>query len=404
MAPALVVLLLALLLGIQPVTTDLYLPTLPALTQALGAQVSQAQLTLTALLLAFGCAQLVFGALADRFGRRPVLLGGLGTYVLAALGTALAPSIEMLIAARTVQGAAMGAAVMVARAMVRDLYEPAEGARVMSRALTGLGIIACLCAPLGGLVSGLLGWRSALLSTAVFGGLAFVLIALRFRETLARPDARALEPARLAAAWGGMLRHPVFMSFTALTAAAYALLFTFLAASSFVFINVLGLSKPAYGLVMLWNSLSYIAGTLLCRRWLPRHGVPGTICRASLFSLVGGVLMGALALAGVQTVWAIIVPLTLVMVAHGVHQPCGQTGAIGPFPQAAGAASALNGFVQMVVAFCVGGWLGFALEDRSTRPLALGIAFWGVVLAVLAWTLVRRHGGGQGSATQGARP
>lgn len=399
MSPALVVLLLALLLGIQPVTTDLYLPTLPALTQALGGRVSQAQLTLTALLLAFGCAQLVFGALSDRFGRRPVLLVGMGAYVGAALATAAAPSIEVLIAARTVQGAAMGAAVMVARAVVRDLYLPAEGARVMSRALTGLGVIACLCAPTGGLVSDLWGWRAALLSTAVFGSVAFALIALRFKETLARPDPQALQPARLARTWAGMLRHPVFMSFTALTSAAYALLFTFLASSSFVFIQVLGLSKPAYGMVMLWNSLSYIAGTFLCRRWLPQHGVRGTVSRAAALSLIGGTLMGGLALAGVQTVWAIVGPLTLVMLAHGVHQPCGQTGAIGPFPQAAGAASALNGFMQMVVAFGVGAWLGVALEDRSTKPLALGIAFWGAVLALLAWTLVRRHGGSP--ATQG---
>ncbi|WP_225784936.1 Bcr/CflA family efflux MFS transporter [Xenophilus sp. Marseille-Q4582] len=402
MPPALVVLLLALLLGIQPVTTDLYLPTLPALTQALGGSVSQAQLTLTALLLAFGGAQLVFGALSDRFGRRPVLLMGMGAYVLAALATAAAPSIEVLIAARTVQGAAMGAAVMVARAMVRDLYPPTEGARVMSRALTGLGVIACLCAPLGGLVSGLWGWRAALLSTALFGSFAFALVALRFRETLGRPDPAALQPARLAATWAGMLRHPVFTSFTALTSAAYALLFTFLASSSFVFIEVLGLSKPAYGMVMLWNSLSYIGGTFLCRRWLPRHGIRGTVARAGALSLVGGALMGALALAGVQTVWAIVAPLTLVMLAHGVHQPCGQTGAIGPFPQAAGAASALNGFMQMVVAFGVGAWLGVALEDRSTKPLALGIAFWGGVLALLAWTVVRRHAGGP--AAQGRTP
>ena len=394
MTPSLVVVLLALLLGIQPVTTDLYLPALPALTQALGGRVAQAQLTLTALLLAFGFAQLVFGALSDRFGRRPVLLAGLGAYVLAALATALSPSIEVLIAARTVQGAAMGAAVMVARAMVRDLYQPAEGARVMSRALTGLGVIACLCAPLGGLVSDLWGWRAALLSTAVFGAFAFALVALRFRETLAWPDAQALRPARLAGTWGQMLRHPVFMSFTALTSAAYALLFTFLASSSFVFIQVLGLSKPAYGLVMLWGSLSYIVGTFLCRRWLPRHGVRGAIGRAAALSLGGGALMGGLALAGVQTVWALVAPLTLVMLAHGVHQPCGQTGAVGPFPQAAGAASALNGFIQMLVAFGVGAWLGVALEGHSTRPLALGIAFWGAVLALLGWTVVRRHASG----------
>lgn len=391
MSPALVVLTLALLLGIQPVTTDLYLPALPALTIGFGARMSQAQLTLSALLLAFGCAQLVFGPLSDRFGRRPVLLWGLAGYVAASLGGAVAPSIELLIVWRTLQGAAMGAAVMAARAIVRDLYQPADGARVMSRALTGLGVIACLCAPVGGLVSDLFGWRIALLVPALFGGVTLALIALRFGETLARPNPDALRLATLAATWAMVLRNPTFLAFSALTTAAYGLLFTFLAASSFVFIQVLGLTKTQYGLVMLWSSLAYIAGTFICRRWLRRHGVRGSVARASFLSLAGGSAMGLLALAGVHSVAAIVAPLTLIMLAHGVHQPCGQTGAVGPFPQAAGAASALNGFLMMLAAFGIGGWLG-ARMDGTVLPLALGMWFWSACIALIAWTLVRRYG------------
>ncbi|CAN7358134.1 multidrug effflux MFS transporter [Variovorax sp. LjRoot290] len=395
MSPALVVLTLALLLGIQPVTTDLYLPALPALTSGFGARMSQAQLTLSALLLAFGCAQLVFGPLSDRFGRRPVLLWGLGGYVVASLGGAVAPSIELLIVWRTLQGAAMGAAVMAARAIVRDLYQPADGARVMSRALTGLGLIACLCAPVGGLVSDLFGWRIALLAPALFGAVTLALIALRFGETLVRPNPDALRLATLFSTWAMVLRNPTFFAFSALTTAAYGLLFTFLAASSFVFIQVLGLTKTQYGLVMLWSSLAYIAGTFVCRRWLPRYGVHGSVARASLLTLTGGSAMGLLALAGVHSVAAIVAPLTLIMLAHGVHQPCGQTGAVGPFPQAAGAASALNGFLMMLAAFGIGGWLG-AHMDGTVMPLALGMWFWSVCIALIAWTLVRKYGEAHG--------
>ena len=147
----LAIVVLALLLSIQPVTTDLYLPALPALTRSLNAPVAAGQLTLSALLLAFGCSQLAWGPLSDRFGRRPVLLTGLAMYTLAAVGAALAPSMAVLIAWRTAQGVAMGAVVMCARAIVRDLYTPLAGARAMSKALTGLGLVACLCAPLGGL-------------------------------------------------------------------------------------------------------------------------------------------------------------------------------------------------------------------------------------------------------------
>ena len=134
MPPTTVVLFLALLLGLQPVTTDLYLPALPRLTQELGAAMSQAQLTLTALLLAFGVSQLIWGPLSDRFGRRPILLLGMAAYVVASIGSALSPTIEALVVWRTLQGAAMGAAVMCARAIVRDLYQPEQGASVMSKA------------------------------------------------------------------------------------------------------------------------------------------------------------------------------------------------------------------------------------------------------------------------------
>ncbi len=395
MSPALVVLVLALLLGIQPVTTDLYLPALPALTTGFGAHMGQAQLTLSALLLAFGSSQLVFGPMSDRFGRRPVLLWGLAAYVVAALGSTMAPSITLLIVWRTLQGAAMGAAVMSARAMVRDLYLPADGARVMSRALTGLGVIACLCAPFGGLISDAFGWRAALFTTAVFGAVTLALIALRMDETIVLRNVDALRARTLVATWGTVLRHPTFLAFTALTTAAYGALFTFLASSSFVFIQVLGLSKTQYGLVMLWSSLSYICGTFVCRRWLPRHGVAGSVARGAALSLAGGTAMGVLALAGVHSVAAIVAPLTLVMLGHGVHQPCGQTGAVGPFPHAAGAASALNGFVMMLAAFGIGAWLG-ARMDGTVLPLALGMWFWSVCIAAVAWTLVRKHGNAHG--------
>ncbi|MEJ8812433.1 multidrug effflux MFS transporter [Variovorax ureilyticus] len=395
MPAGLVVLVLALLLGIQPITTDLYLPALPVLTASLGAQMAHAQLTLSALLLAFGSSQLVFGPLSDRFGRRPVLLWGLGGYVLASIGSALAPSIEVLIVWRTLQGAAMGSAVMAARAIVRDLYPPAEGARVMSRALTGLGVIACLCAPIGGLVSDLFGWRFALLVPTLFGAATLALIAFRFNETLPARNPDALRFATLAGTWAMVLRNPTFLAFSALTTAAYGLLFTFLASSSFVFIQVLGLTKTQYGLVMLWNSLAYIAGTFICRRWLARHGVRGSVARAGVLTLAGGTAMGALSLAGVQSVAAIVGPLTLMMLAHGVHQPCGQSGAVGPFPQAAGAASALNGFIMMLAAFGIGGWLG-ARMDGTVMPLTLGMWFWSACIALVAWTLVRRHGEAHG--------
>jgi DHA1 family bicyclomycin/chloramphenicol resistance-like MFS transporter len=391
MQPGLIVLILSLLLGIQPVTTDLYLPALPALTDGFNAPMSQAQLTLSALLLAFGLSQLLWGPLSDRFGRRPILLLGLAAYTLAAVGSALAPSMAQLIVWRTVQGAAMGAAVMGARAVVRDLYLPEMGARVMSKGLSGLGLIACVSPPLGGLLSDFFGWRASLLVLAVFGAVALAVVALRFEETVQRKNPGALQPATLVRTWASIVRHPTFVAYTLLATASYSVLFTFLAASSFIFIKVLGMGKTAYGLAMFSSAFSYFAGTFLCRRLLPRFGVRHTVAIAGALSLTGGTLIGIFGLAGWHNVWAILAPFWLVMVAHGVHQPCSQSGAVGPFPQAAGAASALNGFAMMLAAFGVGGWLGGRF-DGTVFPLTNGIWFFSVLIAAAAWTLVQRYG------------
>ena len=394
MSPGLIVLVLSLLLGLQPITTDLYLPALPTITQVFGAAMPQAQLTLSALLLAFGLSQLVWGPLSDRFGRRPVLLAGCAMYVLATAASAAAASMEQLIALRVLQGVAMGAGVMAARAVVRDLFAPSEGARIMSKGLTGLGVIACLSAPVGGLLAEHFGWRVTLLALTVFGAIALTVVALRFEETLAQKNPRALEPGTLWRTWGQIVRHPTFWAYTLLATTSYAGLFTFLAAGSFVFIGVLGLSKPAYGLAMLTMSLSYIVGTFICRRLLPRFGVRRTVAIAGAATLTAGTAMGVMALMGIQSVAAIMVPFYLFMLGHGVHQPCGQSGAVGPFPQAAGAASALSGFLMMVMAFGMGGWLGksLAANPSSVLPLTSGIWFWSVAIAATAWTLVQWHG------------
>ncbi|RYZ12483.1 MAG: Bcr/CflA family efflux MFS transporter [Comamonadaceae bacterium] len=391
MSPSLVVLLLALLLGIQPITSDLYLPTLPAIASGFSATPAQTRLTLTVLLLAFGFSQLIWGPLSDRFGRRPVLLLGLGAYLLAAIGSVLAPSMALLVLWRALQGAAMGASVMCARAIVRDLYQPLEGARVMSRAFTGLGIIACACAPLGGLLADLIHWRAALAALAVFGAAALMLVARRYVETAPSRNPHALAPRVLFATWRGIVANPTFLAYTALSSATYCGLFTLLATSSFVFVGEGGMSRTGYGLLMMTTAVAYIAGTFVCRRLVPRLGVRRTVAVAGALSLAGGGGVALLAWLGVRDGWALIAPVWVFMVAHGIHQPCSTSGAVGPFPQAAGAASALNGFLQMAAAFLTGQWLGL-LVGPSVFALAIGMACWGAMTALIAWTLVARHG------------
>jgi DHA1 family bicyclomycin/chloramphenicol resistance-like MFS transporter len=390
MHPALIILLLALLLGVQPITTDLYLPALPDLTHELGAGMVQAQLTLTALLLAYGVSQLVWGPLSDRFGRRPILLIGMIAYTIAALGSAFAPSMDALIAWRTLQGAAMGAGVMCARAIIRDLYSPAQGAMVISKALSGLGVIACISAPLGGFLTAWFNWHIALLVLAVFGAISLGLIALRFEESIPQKNPNALQLRTMACNWLHIVRNPTFLAFSALTVCSYSGLFSFLASSSFVLIRVLGLSTTEYGMVMFGNSFIYLLGTFLCRHLLRRFGVRRAVAIAGGLTFCGGGGVVLLAVLGMQSVWAIEIPFALFMLAHGIHNPCGQSGSVAPFPQAAGAASALNGFLVTISAFATGQWLGSHI-DGTIWPLVIGIGFWSAMIALVAWTLVQRY-------------
>jgi len=391
MSPGLIVALLALLLGTQPITTDLYLPALPGLAADLKSPMGSTQLTLSALLFAFGFSQLLLGPAADRFGRRPVLLAGLSLFVVASVGSVLAPDIGLLVAWRALQGVGMAAAVVCARAMVRDLYVPADGARVMSQALTGLGFIALVSPLVGGLLATLLGWRHALAATAVFGALCVVVVALTLSETAPARNPQALRLAPMVAQWGRIVRHPTFTAWALLIACTYGGLFAFLAASSFVFIEVLGSTRMAYGMYIAGCSVSYIVGTFWCRRWLLAHGLAGAVKRGAAFTLAGGVSMALLAWAGVLSPWAIAVPQFVYAFGHGIHQPCGQAAVVGPFPQHAGAASALAGFILAATAVAVGAWLGVAMNG-TVWPLVSTVCGMAVATALVAWTLVQRHG------------
>ncbi len=392
MSNTVIIVLLSMLLGIQPVATDLYLPALPAIKSEFGAELSHVQLTLSALLLAFGTSQLVWGPLSDRFGRRPILLWGLGAFTMAGLGCVMASSMQELIVWRALQGAAMGAVVMCARAIVRDLYTPEAGAGVMSKALTGLGFLACSSAPLGSLLTDLWSWHAALSLVMSFGAITWVMVALLFKETVHRKNPHALQVKVLAKTWWQILRHPTFVAFSCVSIGSYGGLFTFLASSAFVFIDLLGLARWEYGLLLFSMSFTYLLGTVLCRRLLARFGVTYTVAIGGVFSLVGGGLMAIHAWLGWQSVLSLMGPFYLFILAHSIHQSCGQSGAVGPFPKAAGAASALGGFLMMATAFATGLWLGVA-KDGSALPMAQSIAFWSVITALSAWLLVLRRGG-----------
>ena len=395
-SPLRAALALALLLGLQPITTDLYLPALPTLQRDLQAPMSAVQLTMSLLLLAFGCAQLLIGPLSDRYGRRPVLLLSLALYSVASLGASLAAGITGLIAMRALQGVGLAGSVVCARAMVRDLYPPTEGARVLSRGLSGLGLIAIAGPVLGGLLAASFGWRATMVAVTASGVLTWLYVWRSLPETAPALNPQATDWRPLGRTLALIAGHRGFRAWTALIASTYGGLFVLLAGSSFVYIGTLGLPPWGYGLAMATASLSYLLGTVACRRLLGVHGLAGTVRLGGYFTLAGGMGMLALGLGGAQLPAAcllagVLLAHCLYTFGHGIHQPCGQASAVGAFPQAAGVASALSGFTLALTAFFVGLWLGQVL-DGSLRAMAVVLAFWSGVTCTVAWTLVQRDG------------
>lgn len=396
------VLALSMLLGLQPITTDLYLPALPQVQRELGVSPSSVQFTLSMLVLAFGIGQLVWGPVADRVGRRPVLRWGLSLFVLSSVLTCLAETLPTMVAARAAQGACLSAAVVCGRAMIRDLYAPIDGARMMAKGMAGLGLIALTGPIIGALAATYLGWRSALAAIGIFGALTLIFVSWRLPETL--PVARRTQPApaiQLLCDWQGIAQHPTFRAHALLTSSTFAGLFVCLASSSFVVIDLLGHSRVQYGLVMASLSLAYLLGVAWCRRLLNQRGLVGSIRVAGQLTLSAGIWLAGVSLLSVvssltPTLMWLLPGFWLYACGHGIHQPCGQTGVVSAFPFHAGAASALAGFVLATLAFGVGALLSAAMKlpmfVGTVHPLTLGMAIGAACTAWVALHLVQRDG------------
>lgn len=336
--------LLLLLLGAQPIATDLYLPALPAIARELGS----ASTSLTLFMLAFGIGQLLCGPLADRYGRRPVLLAGLFLYTLGALGAALAPAVAVLAAWRALQGLSMAAILVCARAMVRDLHAADEGPRIMAKGLSGLGVVALLAPLIGAAAVQYLSWRWAMACMALYSVGVLWLCWFRFAETRQPRHAQAAGGVR------EVLASSRFRAWTSLTASTYGGMFCFLLLSPTIYVDYLGLSPLAYGWIPASGSLVYILSTTWCRRLLRRHTALRAVRWGAQLSLVGALIQLASGLWTPHSLGLLLLGHWVYAVGHGIHQPCGQAGAVGDFPHLAGRAVAWSGFLTMLVAFITG--------------------------------------------------
>jgi MFS transporter, DHA1 family, multidrug resistance protein len=376
------IVLLSLLLGAQPIATDLYLPALPALKAELG----NPALTLTALLLSFGAAQLFWGPVSDHYGRKPIALIGATGYALACFAAAFANDMAMLVLCRVLQGVAMAALIVVARASSRDLFTPQEGTRILSKGLSGLGLIALVSPLVGAALATITPWRGSLAAMGVFGAIVLLWMVFTFKESL--PIDRRSKGFTVPGATRTILGNRRFLAWTYIVSFSYGTLFCFLLASAFVYGNAFQLGVVGSGLVLAGNCVFYIVGTIWCRRMVARMQPYQATARASWFHLAAAIVTVIPAVLYEPWLPAMLVGQYLFSIGHGVVQPCAQAGAVADSPRNAGRASALSGFIMMVIAFVIGQTIAPFLS-AGAWPLVVSIAIGAPLVYLVANTLLR---------------
>jgi len=379
---------LALLTALGPLSTDMYLPSLPAIAAGLQASTAQAQMTLSAFLLGFAAGQFFYGPVSDRVGRRPVLLFGLGLFTLASVLCALAPSIEFLIAARFLQALGASGPIVLGRAIVRDFYEGPRAGRELSRMGSIMGVVPAIAPVLGGLVTQVSEWRMTFAVMVICGAALAAVVLLRLPESIRRTSDAPISFTAILRGFGALLRHPGYRVYVSFSVLAYGGLFAFISGSSFVLQEVYGLGEMAFAFSFAFMVVGYIGGTFLAQHLVGRHGLDGTIGLGVASLSAGGTLMLALVASGVPSSFAITGPMAIYAMGVGLTMPQAMACALMPFPERAGAASSLLGICQMSFAAILGIVLGQNLGG-SALPLPAAIAGTGV-LALLVFTATGR--------------
>jgi DHA1 family bicyclomycin/chloramphenicol resistance-like MFS transporter len=381
--------LLLLLTVFGPISMDLYLPALPALTVELGAATSVAQLTVTACLIGLAAGQLIAGPLSDRFGRRGILLVGIVAYIVTSALCALSPSIELLILARLVQGLAGGVGIVIATAAGRDVFSGAALIRFYG-SLTVIGGFAAIVGPLlGGLLNTFADWRGLFVFLSMIGVAILAITMWAFGETL--PAAR-----RTTGGFGQTLRDyrtlltdRIFLGAVLNQGFLYAALFAYLAGSTYVLQDIYGLSPQWYAAAFGLNSAGHMVFGYLAGRSAERWSIPGTLALG-----VGVTGLGAIGLlvAGLapMPLWVVIASLFALSSGVAMSAPPATTLAMTDYPQMAGTSSSLLGMVRFGFGGIAAPFVGVA-GALSILPLGVTTTLAVLLAAASCLLLVRRR-------------
>ncbi|SCE79370.1 MFS transporter, DHA1 family, bicyclomycin/chloramphenicol resistance protein [Micromonospora coriariae] len=366
------VLVLGAMIAVGPLTIDMYLPALPAITAGLQTTETAVQLTLTGTLLGLALGQLLIGPLSDVVGRRVPLLAGLAAHVVASVLCVFAPNIAVLGTLRVLQGLGVAAATVVATAVVRDLFSGASFARIFSRLMLVMGLAPILAPTLG---SGLLRWtewRGVFAALAVLGALLIVVAALRLPETLPVTRRRRGGVGATIRDYRRLLNDRAFVGLVLVAGLAMAALFAYVSGSSFVLQEQYGLNEQQFGLAFGAGAVGLIGATQFNVRLLRRYTPQQILISALIAGTAAGLLLVMFAATGLGGLGTLLASLWLVLAAAGLALPNAPALAMTRHSEAAGTAAALLGAVQFGVGALSAPLVG--LFGTGSVPMAIVIA------------------------------
>ena len=379
-------LLLAMLTALGPLSMDMYLPSLPDIAHVLQAPTARVQLTISSYLIGFAVGQMIYGPLSDSHGRRPVLLVALVLYLASTLGCAASQSIDLLIAARFLQGIGGSGSIVLSRAIVRDLYSGVRAARELSL-MSSIAAFAPIVAPMiGGVFQTAFGWRSNFLFMTAAAIVALLVAARLLPETVRKRSGEPISLYALVRGFGAVLRHRGFLVYLGILTLSYAGLFAWISGASVVLQSVYGFSPVTFGSTFAMGAAGYMAGALVAARLVAHLGLDRTMGLGVTLLAAGGLAMSAAVATGIPGIW-LIVAMTGYLAGLGLVLPQAMAGALTPFPDRAGTAASLMGLVQQTVAAAVAAMIGGYL-GRSAWPVT-GVVVTMGCLTFLLWALTR---------------
>ncbi|AHL76824.1 major facilitator transporter [Stutzerimonas stutzeri] len=381
--PLSILLILGALSAFGPLAIDFYLPAFPAMAHAFATDVEHVQLSLAAYFVGLAFGQLIYGPLADRYGRRLPLLVGVTLFTLASVACAFAPSLDWLIAARFVQALGGCAGMVITRAVVRDSCDPVQGAKVFSQLMLVMGVAPILAPLAGGLLLNTFGWQSIFVSLTAFSALCGIAVALRLPETLPA-DAPKLPLSGTFGRYVALFRDREFIVFALAGGVAMAGMFGYIAGSPFVFIELYGVPAEHYGWLFGSNAAGFIIVSQVNARLLRSRGPGFWLRRFVWFYFACGATLLAVALSRPDVLWPLLIPLFAGLASLGSILPNATACAMAKQGQQAGLASALMGSLQFCIAAVASAAVGW-LHNGTAVPMALVITVCALLAACLAW-------------------